>query len=526
MPENLEELRKRFKGARSMAAKLEVLEAERRLIKEGGGPQALARQHEQGRLTARERLERLLDPGTFQELDLWHRPYETGLIPGEERGRGDGVIVGHGRIHSRPVTLWAQDATVLGGTMGTVHARKVSVVMRNALDARTPIIGILDSEGIRAQDAIQYPDFYSTGIMAQFQTIASGVIPKIALVMGPCTGELAIIAALSDFLFMVRDTSFIHLAPPPPGTTGQELGDAWNVHAKTSGVCDVFAENEEDCLEKCRQLLALLPQNNTEKAPVVDTGDDPQRREEELLELVPVDSSRPYSMSRLISLIVDNGHFFEIRRYWARNLITGFARMGGQTVGLLANNPEDRAGCMTLDAADKMSRFVRFCDAFNIPLVWLCDTPAFLPAMDEEVRGLIRHGCGVIFGNTEATVPQVTVTPRKRYGGGSLAMPGQMLGGDVHVGWPTFEPGLMGAEGAVSIVYRRELGAIEDERQREVQKQKRIEEMERGLDNLIRETVQDFLDPRDTRPYIIKTLRWLEQRKQELAPRKHENIRV
>jgi len=526
MPEEMEGLRRRFREATTMAEKLAVLDEERRLIREGGGPAAIENQHRQGKLTARERLERLFDPGTFQELDLWHRPYETGLIPGEERGRGDGVIVGHGQVHSRPVSLWAQDATVLGGTLGTVHARKVNMIMRNALDARTPIMGIFDSEGIRAQDAIQYPDFYSTSSIAHFQTTASGVIPKIALVMGPCTGELSIIAALSDFVFMVRDSSFMHLAPPPPGTTPRELGDAWNIHAKTSGVCDVFTENEEECLAKCRELLSLLPQNNGEKPPVVDTGDDPERREEGLLELVPVDSSKPYSMHRLISLIVDNGHFFEIKRYWAGNLITGFARMGGGTVGILANNPQDRAGCMTLDAADKMSRFVRFCDAFNIPLLWLCDTPAFLPAMEEEVRALIRHGCGVIIGNTEATVPQVTVTIRKRYGGGALAMPGQMLTGDVHVAWPTFEPGLMGAEGAVSIVYRRELGAIKDEEERAKQKQKRIEEMEVGLDNLIRESVQDFLDPRDTRPYIIKTLRWLAQRQQELPPRKHENIRL
>ncbi len=526
MPEGTEELRQRFRKATTMAEKLAVLNEERELVSQGGGAEAQARQHEQGRLTAQERLGLLFDPGTFQGLDQWHRPYETGLIPGEEGGRGDGVIVGFGHVHSRPITLWAQDATVLGGSLGTVHARKVNMIMRGALDSRTPIVGIFDGEGVRAEDAIQYPDFYSTSSMAHFQTTASGVIPKIALVMGPCSGELSIIAGLSDFVFMVRDSSFMHLAPPPPGTTGRELGDAWGIHARTSGVCDILADNEEDCLAKCRELLSLLPSNNTEKPPVVDTGDDPERRDEELLELVPVDSSKPYSMHRLISLIVDSGKFLEVKRHWAGNLITGFARMGGGTVGIVANNPQDRAGCMTLDAADKMSRFIRFCDAFNIPLLWLCDTPAFLPAVEEEVRALIRHGCGVIFGNTEATVPQMTITPRKRYGGGALAMPGQMLTGDVHVAWPSFEPGLMGAEGAVSIVYRRELGAIEDEEKRAQQKQKRMDEMEVGLDNLIRESVQDFLDPRDTRPYIIKTLRWLAQRHQELPPRRHENIRL
>ncbi len=528
-----EELRKPFKSSTNMAGKLEALQAERQLIQQGDAA-AVEKLHQQGKLTARERLNKLLDKGSLQELDAWHRPYETGFPVGEENGRGDGVVVGHGLVHKRPVTVYAQDAAVMDGTMGTVHARKINMVMRNALESRTPIVGIFDSPGIRAQDAIQYPPFYSTDTMAWFQTTASGVIPKISLVMGPCTGEMAIVAAMADFVFMVRNTSYMHLASPPAGMTGKDIGDAWNVHARVTGVCDVFAETEEECLQKCHELLDLLPQNNTQKPPVIDNGDDPDRREEELLELVPADSSKPYNMYKLISLIVDDGLFFEVKRYWARNLIIGLARLGGQTVGLLANNPQDRAGCMTLDAADKLSRFVRFCDAFNIPLIWLCDTPAFLPAVEEEVRGLIRHGCGVLQANTEATVPRVTVSIRKRYGGGGLAMPGQMMMGDLHVAWPTFEPGLMGAAGAVAIIYGRELKAIADEAQRKEQEKKRIAEMERGLDMLIREAVQDFIDPRDTRAYLIKALRWLGDRQQrwpgdnqgQLPLRKHENFRV
>ncbi|MBI4288983.1 MAG: methylmalonyl-CoA carboxyltransferase [Chloroflexi bacterium] len=525
--ERWEELRKTFKTSRSMAAKLDVLSQERKLIQQGD-PAAVEKLHQQGKQTARERLSKLLDRGSLQELDSWHRPYETGFPIGEENGRGDGVVVGHGLAHSCPVTVYAQDASVMDGTMGTVHARKINMVMRNALEARTPIVGIFDSPGIRAQDAIQYPAFYGTETMSWFQTTASGVIPKISLVMGPCTGEMALVAAMADFVFMVRDTSYMHLAPPPEGLTGKDIGDAWNVHARVTGVCDVFAENEDDCLQKCRDLLGLLPRNNTQKPPVVDTGDDPDAsgRAEELLELAPVDSNKPYNMYKLISLIVDNGFFFEVKRYWAKNLITGLARLGGQTVGLLANNPQDRAGCMTLDAADKLSRFVRFCDAFNIPLIWLCDTPAFLPAVEEEVRGLIRHGCGVLQANTEATVPRVTVSIRKRYGGGGLAMPGQMMMGDLHVAWPTFEPGLMGAAGAVAIIYGRELKAIADEAKRKEQEKKRIAEMERGLDMLIREAVQDFIDPRDTRAYLVKALRWLGDRQQQLPERKHENFRV
>ncbi len=508
-----------------MRDKLEVFNQERNLI-EQGDTEAIKRQHDKGKLTARERVDKLLDTGSFEELDLWHRPLETGFDIDQQDGRGDGVVVGYGQVDGRPVTIWAQDATVMDGTVGTVHARKVTMMMEKALNARTPIVGIFDSAGLRAQDAVQYPDFYSPAAMAYFQTLASGVIPKISLVMGQCAGELAIVAGLGDFVFMVRNTSYMYLMPPPQDMTGQQLGDAWNVHAKLTGCCDVLADNDQDCLQKCRQLLSYLPSNNTEGPPVVDTGDDPDRRDEELLELVPVDSSKPYSMYKLISLIMDNGDFFEIRRYFARNLITGFARLDGHTVGILANNPQDKGGCMTLDAADKMSHLVRFCDAFNIPLIWLSDTPAFLPAVDEETRGLIRHGAGMIMANSEATVPQITVTIRKKYGGGGLAMPSQRLGGDIDVAWPTYEPGLMGPEGAVSIIHRRELAAITDDTQRQEREKQLIERMQRGLDMQIRESTQKFIDPRDTRPFLIKALKWLRNRKQELAPRKHENIRI
>jgi acetyl-CoA carboxylase carboxyltransferase component len=536
--QKIEEMAKRFKASRgfieaaqslkqakTMEAKLEAFNKEKILI-EQGDPDAVKRQHESGKLTARERVAKLMDPDSFEELDLWHRPYETGFEIGEETGRGDGVVIGYGLMDKRPMTIWAQDATVMGGTVGTVHARKINMIMENALNARTPLVAIFDSAGLRAHDVIQYPEFYSTSAMARFQTVSSGVIPKISLIMGPCTSDLAIIAALGDFVLMVRNTSSMHLMPPPSGTSDKAIGDAWDVHAKLSGCCDLLAENDDECLLKCRELLSYLPLNNMEKPPVMDTGDDPERREEELLELVPLYSSKLYSMYKLISLVVDKGEFFEIRRYWARNLITGFARLNGQSVGIIANNPQDKGGCMTLDAADKMSHFVRFCDAFSIPCIWLSDTPAFLPAVDEERRGLIRHGSGMILANTEATVPRITVFIRKAYGGGRLAMPGQFLMGDLQVAWPTYEPGLMGAEGAVSIIYRKELTAIEDEKAREEQKNKRVEEMQWGLDMLLRESAQKFIDPRDTRPFLIKALKWLGNRQQCLPQKKHENIRL
>jgi len=514
-----------LKQAKTMQAKLEAFIRENNFI-EQGAPDAVKKQHSSGKLTARERVTKLMDPSSFEELDLWHRPYETGFEIGEEVGRGDGVVIGYGLVNKRPVSIWAQDATVMGGTVGTVHVRKVNMIMENALNARTPIIAIFDSKGLRAHDVIQYPEFYSTSTMARFQTISSGVIPKISLIMGPCISDMAIVAALGDFVFMVRDTSYMHLMPSSQEAPSQEIGDPLNVHARLSGCCDVLTDNDEECLLKCRQLLSYLPQNNVEKTPIVDIGDDPNRREEELMELVPIDSSKPYSMYKLISLVIDKGGFFEIRRHFAKNLITGFARLDGHTVGIIANNPQDKGGCMTLDAADKMSHFVRFCDAFNIPCIWFSDTPAFLPAIDEERRGLIRHGSGMILANTEATVPRITVFIRKAYGGGRLAMPGQFLMGDLQVAWPSYESGLMGAEGAVSIIYRKELTAIKDEKEREGQKKKRIEEMQWGLDMLLRESTQKFIDPRETRPFLIRALKWLENRQQYMPLKKHENIRL
>ncbi|MFC2040671.1 acyl-CoA carboxylase subunit beta [Chloroflexota bacterium] len=510
--------------ATTMRGKLKAFQKERQLIEKGMAA-AVQRHHEQGKLTARERINRLLDPGSFEELDLWHRPYETGFDIGESSSQGDGVVVGYGTVDGRSVSVWAQDATVLGGTLGTVHARKITMIMENALKARTPVIGIVDSLGLRAHDAIQYPDYYSSSSMAYFLTMASGVIPKIALIMGPCTGETAVIANLNDFIFMTKKTSYMHLMPPPSGIDGQILGDAWNIQAK-NGSCSVIAEDDEDCLAKCRHLLSYLPSSNTEKPPVVKRGDDPNRREEELLEIVPVDSSKWYNMYRLLSLVLDNGELFELKRNFARNLITGLARLDGKTVGIIANNPQDKAGCLNLDAADKMTHLVRFCDAFNIPLVWIADTPAFLPAVEEERRGLIRHGAAMVMANSEATVPQITVAVRKHYGGGRLGMPGQSLLGDLHVSWPAYEPGVMGARGAVAVIYRKELASITDESARKRQEEKRVEEMQWQLDMQIREATQMIIDPRETRPFLIRALRWLKDKNEVLHPKKHDNIRM
>ncbi|MFC1977662.1 acyl-CoA carboxylase subunit beta [Chloroflexota bacterium] len=525
IPRELVESAERINTAKTVKEKLDAFQMERRAILDGDA-EAIERQHKAGRLTARERVSKLVDEETFQELDHWHRPYETGFDIGEERGRGDGVVIGYGQVDGRPISLYAHDATVMGGTVATVHGRKVNMIMDDTMSAKVPMVGIFDSEGLRAHDVIQYPEFFGVGAMTFFNTLVSGVVPRISLVMGPCTEELALAASLSDFLFMVRNTSYMHLAPPPPGVTSQELGDPWNVHAKITGCCDVLADNDEDCLQKCRQLLSYLPLNNTQKPPVVDTGDDPNRCEEELLEIVPVDSKKPYNMRRLIELLVDNGEFFELKRYWAANQIIGFCRLGGKTVGLVASNPQVKAGAMNIDTANKSGRFNRICDAFNIPLVFLGDQPAFLPAVDEERRGLIRTACSIIYTNTELTVPQIAVFIRKMYGGGRFGTPGKALMGDLNVSWPTFEPGLMGPEGGVAIIYRRALEEIKDPIERARFERARIEELRWGNVMRIREGTQDYIDPRETRPWLINALKWLENRHEETFDRKHENTRV
>jgi acetyl-CoA carboxylase carboxyltransferase component len=514
-------------ASRRMIQKLVVLGRLEGRLKSGGGVAKVKAQHARGKLTARERVEKLLDPGTFVELDLWGSPMATGALSDYRQAPADGVAVGYGMVNGRPIYVWSQDATVFGGTLANIHARKITGVMEKAIHARVPIVGIIDSEGPRIEDAIQYYRFYSPESMVYFQTMASGVIPQISLIMGPCVGEMAISAMMADFVFMVNKTSCMCVVPPSGDKTHEETDNA-RVHARDTGCCDFLAKDDEECLERCRKLLSYLPSNNKENPPVVDVGDDPDRREEELLGMVPFDMKKAFDMRRIISLTVDGGSFFELKSLWANNLIVGFGRLAGQTAGFVANNSQVLGGSLTLDGADKMARFVRFCDAFNIPLIWLADTPAFLPDVEEETRGLIRHGCKVVFSNAEASVPQITIAVRKLYGGGSVAMPGTALGGDIMVGWPTVERGLMGAEAAVAIIYKNELRALKGKndaalRERHVQ---RAGEMQQRLKSLEREWVQDFIDPRDTRLFLIKALKTFSDREEDRPQRKRENIRL
>lgn len=503
--------------------KVKGIEELRSRLQQGGGLDAINRLHNMGKLTARERVEKLLDPGTFFEIEPFCKPIETGFGVDNKTIRGDGLISGYGEVNGRTICVWAQDATVIEGRFGIIHGAKMVTMMERALKARIPCVGIIDSKGIRAEDFITTPTDYSYDRMMYLQTIASGVIPQIALIMGPCTGAATLSALLSDFVFMVRDMSYALVSFPNSKDNLYEMGRA-QMHARNSGCCDVLAEGDEDCIEKARGLLSFLPQNNRVKPPVINTTDDPEREIPDFSDLVPVSSKKPFSMHKAITLIVDDGLFFEIKRDWATNLIIGFARLGGKTLGILANNPLSKAGCMDVDSADKMARFVRFCDAFNIPLVYLSDTPAFLPGIDQERKGIIRHGSKTVFSNSVASVPRITIYIRKCFGGGNLAMPGNCIGGDMGISWPISEVLLMNPEGAVSIIYRKDIAGAENP---DEEFRKRLEQFrgEGSVENIWEYiTVQDYINPKETRPKLIKALRVLEGKEEESLWMKHDNM--
>lgn len=509
----------------SMEEKLNERNAAKEQAKMAGGRAAVEWRHRQGRLTARERIHALVDAGSFQELDLLLTSADSELDSSAGGIPSDGVITGYAQVNGKPLFIWSQDGDILGGSVGVVHAKKITGVIEKALQARVPIVGLIDSMGERDADLVEHPHFYSLESVCQLQVAASGVIPQIVIVMGRCVGGMALAAALADFVFMVDQSSYMHVGPPPQGMAGEELGRA-SVHAQKTGGCDVLVDSDLEALAGCQKLLGYLPQHNLERPPSADSGDDPLRREEELLELVPVDESAPFDMHRLIWLVIDDGELFELKKQWAANAIVGFARLGGRVAGIVANNPMDMAGYLTVDTADKIARFVRFCDAFNVPLIYFADSPGALPAVCEETRGLIRHGAKVIYANAQATVPQITVSIRKLIGYAALAMPGTGLGGDLSVSWPVLSKGVMAADPAVAILYRRELASIKDGAEREMQRQKRRAEIARRMEMAEQQQPQDFIDPRDTRPFLIRALRVFEGKKRELPPRKHGNIRL
>lgn len=495
----------------------------------GGGPQRIEAQHKRGKLTARERIQLLFDPGSFEELDPFalHRCTDFGLE--KQRILGDAVVTGYGKINGRSAFVYSQDFTVFGGSLSKVASEKICKTMDLAARTGAPVIGLLDSGGARIQEGVD--SLVAYGDIFMRNTIYSGVIPQISVVMGPCAGGAVYSPAITDFIFMVKNTGQMYITGPAviKAVTGEEvtleeLGGAMT-HATKSGNCHFVADNEQQCLEAIRRLLGFLPQNNMEDPPFVDTGDDPNRMDEELLYLVPDDPNKTYDMKQVILRIVDNGDFMEVHEHFARNLIVGLARMGGRSVGIVAQQPSVYAGVIDVDASDKGARFVRFCDCFNIPLITFVDVPGYMPGTDQEYKGIIRHGAKFLYAYAEATVPKISIITRKAYGGAFVVMSSKSLRGDINYAWPTAEIAVMGPEGAVNIVFK---DAIDKSDNPEETRQKLTAEYRAKFANPYiaagRGYLDDVIDPRSTRPKVIAALEMLRNKTDTNPPKKHGNI--
>jgi len=529
-----------------MIDETKAIEDRRHHLLQGGGKKEVERQHQQGKLTARERLEKLFDKGTFQEIDLWIRPIRTGFDIDERDLPGDAVITGFGEIHGRTIYAYIHDFTVVGGTMSSGQDHKVTRLMEMAIEARAPYVGIVDSGGVRIHDLFGRPAFRpiqagrlgiggTSGIFAA-PSIASGVIPQISVMLGPCYAGSAYSPTLADFVIMRKEVSFMSVASPQllktvtyKDVTQEEIGGA-ELHATITGTADYLAETDEEAIRLCRELITYLPLNNDRQTlPVVNTADDPNRRDDSLLKIVPADFSQTYDMHEVIHHIVDNGQFLELQGLFAKSIIIGFARFDGQTVGIVANNPAEKNGVLNIDACDKEARFVRFCDCFNIPLIFLVDTPGFLSSVEEERSrdGLIRTAARPVFAICEASVPMIVVYIGKCFGLARLIMGTPRMGVDMVYSWPSAKVARMDPEEAVEIIYKKEISLSEapDKVRRE------------KLDELLKTYIQypyhaaeqllvnDIIDPRGTRPIIIRTLKALSNKRPYLRPwRKHSLV--
>lgn len=505
----------------SIQEKIELMKKKQAKVLAGGGEKRIEKQHASGKKTARERVDLLLDPGTFVELDQFvtHRCTNFGMEKKELPG--EGVVTGYGTVEGRLVYVFAQDFTVEGGSLGEMHAAKICKVADLAVKMGAPIIGINDSGGARIQEAVDALAGY--GKIFFKNTLTSGVVPQIAAIMGPCAGGAVYSPALMDFIYMVKNTSQMFITGPQvikavtnEEVTAEQLGGAMT-HNSVSGVAHFAAENDEDCLEQIRRLISFLPSNNMEPAPIVETGDDPERTDESLNTICPDNSNMPYDMKSVIEKIVDNGDYYEVHQYYAQNIITCFARMDGQTVGIIANQPRVMAGCLDVNASDKSSRFIRFCDAFNIPLLNLVDVPGFLPGTNQEYGGIIRHGAKMLYAYSEATVPKITLVTRKAYGGSYLAMCSQDLGADQVIAWPQAEIAVMGPAGAANIIFKGDPDSA-----------KKTEEYVENFANPYQAAARGFVDrviePKDSRPEIINALRMLSTKRESRPAKRHGNI--
>jgi propionyl-CoA carboxylase beta chain len=498
----------------------------------GGGQERIDKQHEAGKLTARERIELLLDPGTFSELDAFvtHRSQNFGLA--EKRFYGDGVVVGSGTVSGRRVFVFSQDFTVFGGSLAAYHAKKICKVMDLALETGCPIIGMNDSGGARIQEGVESLGGYADIFLRN--TLVSGVIPQLSLIMGPCAGGAVYSPAITDFTLMVDHKSHMFITGPDVIKTvtreevsKEDLGGAVT-HNAISGVAHLLTKDDADCIAHCKRLLSYLPQNNAEPAPFYDCGDIASRQDEDLNSLVPEQPNQPYDMKALITRVVDLGSFFEIQPLFAQNMIIGFARLNGQSIGIVANQPSVLAGCLDINASVKAARFVRFCDAFNIPLLTLVDVPGFLPGLQQEHGGIIRHGAKLLYAFAEATVPKVTVITRKAYGGAYDVMASKHIRADINFAYPTAEVAVMGPEGAVNIIFRRELDQAERDGKLAEVRAELIADYRKKFANPWEVAELGFIDaviePKHTRSKVAEAFQMLRGKQQTNPKKKHGNI--
>jgi acetyl-CoA carboxylase carboxyltransferase component len=512
--------------------KIQELIKNRETARLGGGEKRIAAQHAKGKQTARERIDALVDPGSFEETDMFLVHRCTNFGTDKSHPFGDGVVTGSATIGGRLVFLYAQDFTVSGGSLSVTMAEKICKIMDMAMRVGAPFIGLNDSGGARIQEGIA--SMAGFGEIFERNILASGVIPQISCIMGPCAGGSVYSPALTDFVLMVKNTSYMFLTGPKvvkevlgEVVDQEQLGGA-SVHATKSGVAHFAAENEEEAIEMIRQLLSYIPQNNMEEAPRIECTDPVDRMEDSLNEIIPESANQAYDMYQVIASIVDHGEMFEVHAGWAKNIIVGFARMNGQSVGIVANQPKVMAGCLDSNASRKAARFVRFCDAFNIPLVTLVDVPGFLPGTGQEYNGVIDHGAKLLYAYGESTVPKVTVTLRKSYGGSHIVMSCKQLRGDVNYAWPSAEIAVMGSGGAVEVLYGKELKAAETpEAKAEIIQEKKAEYEKlfcNPYDAANKGYIDDVIEPRNTRFRVIRALEKLHNKRVENPAKKHDNL--
>ena len=495
----------------------------------GGGEKRIEAQHAKGKATARERIEKLLDPGSFNEIGMFITHRASGFDMEKNRPYGDGVVTGWGKIDGRTVYVFAQDFTVIGGSVGEMHGRKIAHLMDLALESGAPLIGLNDSGGARIQEGVDSLAGYGEIFYRNVQ--ASGVIPQISVILGPCAGGAVYSPAITDFVFMVENTAHMFITGPDvvravthEDISAAELGGA-AVHSQRSGVAHFTTSDEDTLLANVRYLLSFLPSNNLSPAPAIDLGDDPKRQTPELRELIPAEPKQSYDILEVIRTLVDGGEFLQVQSCYATNLVIGFARLGGKTVGVIANQPEVLAGVLDINASDKGARFIRFCDAFHIPLLTLVDTPGFIPGAEQEYGGIIRHGAKMIYAYAEATVPKVALILRKAYGGAYIVMSSKHLGGDINFALPQAEIAVMGPEGAVKIVFRKEIEAAEAPEQTQAELTQRYRtELASPFVAAARGYLDDILEPEECRARLIAAFETLTGKRQAVPARKHGNI--